>query len=121
MPWIYTQGSGALHHDNVLVYDKGYSGKASAKNSPDREHESYQGPIPRGTWKIGQPYYSQRVGPYAIPLTPSGHNAHGREHFRIHGDDSNDMGNASEGCIVLPPDIRRRIVASGDTLLYVVR
>ena len=121
MPWIYTQTSGEIHHDNVLVYNKGYSGKGSAKNKPDREHERDQGPIPRGTWTIGQPRDSRKVGPYAIPLTPYGHNAHGRTDFLIHGDDSNDMGNASKGCIVLPPGIRRRIVASGDTTLYVVR
>jgi hypothetical protein len=121
MPWEYTQTSGELRHNSVLVYDKGYSGKGFAKNKPDSEHESKKGPIPRGTWIIGQPYYSTRVGPYAIPLTPSGHNAHGRIDFRFHGDDKHDLGNASEGCIVLPLDIRRRIVASGDTMLYVVR
>lgn len=121
MPWEYSQRSGELHHNGVLVYDKGYSGAGFEKNQPDLEHVPNKGPIPRGTWMIGQPYSSNRVGPFALPLTPYGHNAHGRIDFRIHGDNGSNLGNASEGCIVLPPDIRKRIAASGDNTLYVVR
>ncbi|MEK6747637.1 MAG: tlde1 domain-containing protein [Pseudomonadota bacterium] len=121
MPWEYSQGSGELRHNGVLVYDKGYSGKGSAKNRPDMEHLKDQGPIPRGSWRIGQPYYSGKVGRFAVPLTPYAHGAYGRKDFLIHGDKHSNLGNASEGCIILPFDIRTRIFASGDNMLDVVR
>lgn len=53
-------------------------------------------------------------------LSPDGHNAHGRTAFLIHGDSRTNPGNASEGCIVLPPAVRIRIAQSGDTTLEVV-
>ena len=121
MTWEYSQSSGELRHNDVLVYSNGYSGSGHAKNQPDKEQLRDMGPIPRGSWSIGQPYNSNNVGQFAIPLTPYGHNAHGRTAFRIHGDSRSNPGNASTGCIILPPDIRRRIVASGDTTLHVVR
>ena len=52
-------------------------------------------------------------------LDPVGHNAHGRTHFRIHG--NNASNDASEGCIVLPPAVRRLIAGSADNRLEVVR
>ena len=58
MPWEYSQQTGELNHNGVLVYDKGYSGAGYAKNQPD---------------------------------------------------------------IVVPLAIRKRIIASGDNILYVVR
>ena len=121
MPWEYSQQTGELNHNGVLVYDKGYSGAGYAKNQPDMESVKNAGPIPRGTWHIGQAYNSADVGPFAIPLSPYGHNAHGRTAFRIHGDSKANPGDASKGCIVVPLAIRKRIIASGDNILYVVR
>lgn len=121
MPWEYSQSSGEIRHNGVLVYDKGYSGKGFSKNQPDMEKIKDEGPIPRETWHIGQPYNSHDIGPFALPLSPIGHNAHTRTDFRIHGDKRSDPGNASKGCIILPLDVRKRVVASGDYALYVVR
>ena len=45
--------------------------------------------------------------------------AHGRTLFRIHG--NNQRNDASEGCIVLPPNVRRLIAVSADRRLEVVR
>ena len=120
MPWEYFQGSGELRH-NGLIVDTGYSGSGYAKNSPDQEHISNMGPIPRGTWMLGQAYHSGTKGPYTMDLSPYGHNAHGRTLFRIHGDSLHNPGTASEGCIVLSRAARIKISKSGDTVLYVVR
>lgn len=43
-----------------------------------------------------------------------------RDHFLIHGERRNGVpGNASTGCIILGPDIRNQINASGDRDLIV--
>ena len=121
MPWEYSQHSGELRHNGIVVYDHGYSGSGYAKNQPDMEQIQEMGPIPRGTWHIGHPYDSAQVGRYAIPLSPYGHNAHRRTDFRIHGESNSNAGNASKGCIIVPYEIRQRIIASGDFLLNVER
>jgi hypothetical protein len=54
-------------------------------------------------------------------LTPEGHSALGRTEFLIHGDSKKNPGSASEGCIVLSPEIRGRIAESGVTKLLVVK
>ena len=83
------------------------------------EGRGCEGPIPRGTYDIGASYRHSVLGPVVMNLDPVAHNARGRTHFRIHGDNaSND---ASEGCIVLPPNVRRLIEGSADRRLEVVR
>lgn len=61
------------------------------------------------------------MGHDVLPLTPIGHNAHGRTGFFIHGDSVARPGTASEGCIVLPHDVRVRLNAGTDKTLQVVR
>ncbi len=51
-------------------------------------------------------------------LDPVGHDALGRTDFRIHGDNVNH--DASHGCIILGPLIRRAIADSADKVLEVV-
>jgi hypothetical protein len=51
--------------------------------------------------------------------SPPGTQVFGRTDFLIHGDSRAHPGEASAGCIILPPDVRRRIAASGDTTLEV--
>jgi hypothetical protein len=46
---------------------------------------------------------------------------YGRSGFLIHGDSIQHPGEASEGCIIMPPDARHRIWASGDDSLHVVK
>ena len=77
------------------------------------------GPIPPGMYMIGLSYPSRTKGPMAMNLTPFSHNALGRTLFRIHG--NNTKNDASEGCIILTPDIRKKIVESSDMVLIVVR
>ncbi len=54
-----------------------------------------------------------------LPLTPRpGTNTYGRDAFQAHGD--NAKGDASDGCIIIGPDTRRRMRDSGDPHLRVV-
>jgi hypothetical protein len=54
-------------------------------------------------------------------LTPVGHNANGRTRLYIHGDNAALNHSASEGCVILPRDIRLRIAHSRDHTIEVVR
>lgn len=120
--WKYSQSTGNLYKDGKPV-TKGYSGNgrtlSEGRNNPAMETVVAKGPIPRGMWRIGKPYDSKNVGPFAMPLDPIDHNAHGRTAFRIHGD--NKANNASHGCIILPRQVREAIWNSGDRLLEVVK
>lgn len=96
----------------------GYSGAGPGRNNPEMEDIPTVGPIPRGKYMIGTPYYSEKCGPICFPLTPVGHTAYGRTHFRIHGD--NKANDASTGCIILGRTIRSRIRDDKETELEVV-
>ena len=118
--FIYSQESGSLWDENGDIVSNGYSGYGRGKNSPDHDHIKSIGPIPRGKWVMTGVYDSQKIGPLAIKLEPSGHDAHGRTYFRIHGDSSKHPGEASKGCIVLPRVIRQFIINGGDLVLLVI-
>lgn len=119
MPWQYSQSTGQVTWNGQAV-SVGYSGRGAGRNNPQLEHMRDIGPIPRGQYSIGAAHIHPGKGPLTMTLTPVGHTARGRTAFLIHGDSRNHPGDASEGCIILPPDIRRRISASGDTDLEVV-
>lgn len=119
MTWEYSQSTGTLTHNRAVIASGGYSGKGKWKNDSSSEALKNKGPIPRGGYLIGRSYNSQKVGPLAIPLTPSGHNAHGRTSFLIHGDNSTST--ASEGCIIFSRSIRQDIIDSGDFKLEVTQ
>lgn len=118
MPWIYDQSSGEITHDGSYV-GTGYSGNGTSRNRPTDQHLRNRGPIPRGRYTIGPPHQSARTGPHVLNLRPNGHNALGRTDFQIHG--NNATNDASNGCIILGPAIRRQISSSGDTTLIVVQ
>lgn len=118
--FIYQQKTGRLIGPDGKVWATGYSGHDEGVNNPAKESIRSVGPIPRGFWKIGAPYKSANVGPYALPLEPVGHNALGRSAFRIHGDNSKGDRSASHGCIIVPRAIREKIWASGIRTLQVV-
>lgn len=118
MAWEYDQSSGEIRLNGAYI-GKGYAGTGAGRNNPDMEDVANTGPIPRGSYTIGPSYRHPVLGPVVMNLDPVGHNAHGRTHFRIHGD--NATNDASEGCIVLPPGIRKKISASTDRKLEVVR
>ena len=120
MPWMYSQSTGQLHHDGVLI-GTGYSGAgfnaATGRNNPSMQNVPNQGPIPTGQYQIGASYNHPQKGPISMNLTPIGHNALGRSGFMIHG--NNVQNNASQGCILLGPAIRQQIAASSDHVLVV--
>jgi hypothetical protein len=121
MPWTYNQSTGELRRNGQLV-GTGYAGAgttaATGRNNPAMENVANAGPIPAGEWDIGTAFNSNNTGPNVVPLTPVGHNAHGRTAFQIHG--NNAANNASQGCIVMGPTIRQQVIDSGDTILRVV-
>lgn len=101
---IYVIDSGLLIEGGTTLAT-GYSGRAGKwRNNPAFTGLINSGPIPAGRYRLGRYYTSKRVGPYAIPLTPVGHNALGRSALLIHGD--NRTRDASRGCIILRPDVR---------------
>nr|CRY93659.1 hypothetical protein [uncultured prokaryote] len=120
MAWTYYQSTGELWHQGKLV-GKGYSGILTNKNNPDRQQVKGMGPIPRGTWRIGG--HTTSKGPMTITLQQTSGETYGRSLFRIHGERRPPAvaGFASEGCIILGPVIRAKIIHSTDSTLEVVR
>jgi hypothetical protein len=120
MPWTYSQSTGQLARNNRVI-GTGYSGSPIGRDNPRMEAVTNVGPIPRGSYRIGPRRNTPQHGPQVMSLTPVGHNALGRDNFLIHGEKKNGVpGNASRGCIILGPSIRRRIAASGDHDLDVI-
>ncbi|SIO72549.1 Protein of unknown function [Burkholderia sp. GAS332] len=118
-PWIYSQSSGELRRNGVIVAT-GYSGGGEGKNNSRVEQKRDVGPIPRGVYRIGLPRSSSRHGPHYMALTPEpGTQTYGRSGFLIHADSIERPGEASEGCIILPLKIRQLISTSRETTLVV--
>jgi RHS repeat-associated protein len=96
----------------------GYAGL----NNPAMQSVPFNGPIPQGAYSIGSAYYSHKLGPLTIPLTPlPGTNTFGRWGFNIHGDTPARNHTASEGCIVTGSDVRQAIANCGGGVMTVVQ
>ncbi len=65
MTWTYKQSTGELFHDGRFI-ERGYSGRMTNKNNPDRQHVKALGPLPRGTYRING--YSNSKGPQLLFL-----------------------------------------------------
>jgi hypothetical protein len=124
--WTYVQESGELLRDG-LHFAVGYSGYDDPEtgqmgwNNPGLEGVEGVGPIPVGKYFIGPPRDTLTHGPFVLPLTPDPANEmFGRSEFLIHGDSKEHPGTASRGCIIMGPDVRKLVAASGDTLLQVI-
>lgn len=124
--WIYEQKTGWLRYTaregQLELIGRGYSGSGEGKNNPDMESHVSLGPIPTGTYHIVlQPFESPSHGPCCLRLVPASTNEmFGRAGFLIHGDSIRKPGMASQGCIILPRNIRDQIIARGDPVLRVV-
>lgn len=118
--WTYNQRTGELSSaDGVLA--TGYSGAPGAKNDPEKQDLTNVGPIPRGTYTVGVPFTSDAHGPWAMRLTPDPTNEmYGRAGFLMHGDSVEHPGAASEGCIIMPRDVRKTVWNSDDHQLVVI-
>ena len=120
--WIYHQSTGELYDRLGSLCGVGYSGAGSCKNDPAAQFRHNLGPIPQGSYKIGDPHDTDEHGPFVLDLTPGFDNVmKGRSEFKIHGERLKPpAGEASEGCIILDRAIREKIAASEDRLLEVV-
>lgn len=111
MTLIYRVSEGRFYdHGGKMLYIC-YSGKRGrARNDSAYEKEANEGPIPQGRYLMGRPYHSAKVGPLAIPLSPTADtDTFGRSAFLIHGD--NAEGDASEGCVIAPRPLRHALAS----------
>jgi RHS repeat-associated protein len=126
--WQYSQSTGQMSHvdDQTGVETPagtGYSGQVGiGLNNPLLSDIPNIGPIPEGTFNIGPPYYNPTLGQETMNLTPTGGYASllDRDLFRIHGDERGCDHCASEGCIIIDLNVRKKIAKSGDHKLVVV-
>ncbi len=114
--WTYSQTTGNLARDGVFK-GKGYSGNGRGLNNPIAQNIHGIGPIPRGTYQIGQPHQPHtHMGILVFPLYPAESNAMaGRTGFFIKdpGDDAPlSYQNGADG-IALTLALREQILASG--------
>jgi Protein of unknown function (DUF2778) len=115
MIYRYEQSTGNFF-DATGYVTRGYSGSGQGRNNAAMEDVPDVGPIPRGTYAIGEAETSDKLGPIAMPLTPlAGTDTHGRSGFFIHGDSFEHPGNASHGCVILPRFARSEIALLPDT------
>ena len=56
MGWVYSQRTGEIRHNGVMI-GRGYSGKGVGKNNPHMQNVGFKGPIPRGAYFIGHAYH----------------------------------------------------------------
>lgn len=118
MTWTYNQQTGALSHDDSPI-SIGYSGTGAGRNNPHFQNVQNVGPIPQGDYSIGDSYDDPHLGPCVMHLDPlPDTNTFGRSLFRIHGNDAQN--DASHGCVILGPDVRHAIAASGDNQFSVI-
>jgi hypothetical protein len=118
--WIYRQKTGALWSPDGEQVGTGYAGYAEGRNNPDLENVANIGPVPRGLYTIGASFKHPKTGPVTMRLAPDSTNTmHGRSAFMIHGD--NATHDASEGCIILPRDVRIAVDKSSVKRLQVER
>jgi hypothetical protein len=122
MGFQYSQTTGEFTQDGQPL-GTGYSGNGEGLNNAAMQQVHGVGPIPQGTYTIGPPHADAEVGPVAMALLPAAGNAmFNRGDFLIHGDNAALDHTASEGCIVLPHDVRVMIAAAvlaGDDQLTV--
>jgi len=117
MTWTYRQSDGELTHDGEFM-GTGYSGMGYGRNNPACEAVPMLGPIPKGRYRIEPARWSKTMGPITMNLDPVGHDACKRSHLRVHGD--NKTHDASHGCVILGPSIRRMMADSADRELIVI-
>ena len=117
----YEQLTGKLSTNEGKILNIGYAGHGQGKNNPQMQDVHNIGPIPKGKYTIGPWYDSPHTGPFTLPLTPDASNEmFGRSDFKIHGDSINAPGTASNGCIIMPHDIRIKINSMSDKCLTVI-
>jgi hypothetical protein len=119
--YTFSQHSGVLRQNGLLVHAGGWAGQGEGKNNPSMQNVPNIGPLPRGHYLIGRAYTHVHLGPIVMNLTPAQDNEmFWRYDFRIHGAAFKNPELSSHGCIIQPRDIRIRIDIGSDKLLEVV-
>lgn len=120
MAWTYKQSTGEILDASSVVVGHGWSGQREGKNNPHFQDVHNIGPIPCGTYTIGEPYDSPHTGPYTMDLNPNPSNEmFGRSSFRIHGAAFLHPELSSEGCVIQIKPVRVAIWSSKDHTLEV--
>eukprot|EP01038_Epipyxis_sp_PR26KG_P013631 gene13631-18292_t len=121
-PYTYSQSK---HHFYGTAYDGSYidttgcccGQSGSCRDNPSCQCQVSVGPLPQGTYTLGN-MYTYKGMPYCYDLYPSSsNNMCGRSGFLIHG--GGCSGNPSEGCIVIESESTRYKIKSGATLKVV--
>jgi hypothetical protein len=117
----YRQSTGELSNEGGLIAT-GYSGHGEGLNNPALQNVPNVGPVPRGNYTLGPPHDPvDHLGPVAMPLNPAADNQmFGRFGFFMHGDDAAMDHSASDGCIIMPHNIRVLVAGFIDRRLVVV-
>ena len=118
----YSQTNGSIScvdaNNNPYYNSSGYAGTGKGRNNPQAQDQVGVGPLTRGDWKVvGDWHTSPHTGKNTIVILPlPGNDCESTERdcasFRIHG--NNARNDASQGCIVLPPD--RTAIPSGEII-----
>lgn len=118
-PYTYSQSA---HHFYGNAYDGSYidtygccAGQSgSCRNNPSCQCQKSVGPLPQGTYTLGNMYtFKSCINSYDL-YPSSSNNMCGRSGFLIHCGACS--GNPSEGCIVIESDQTRYLIKSGATL-----
>jgi hypothetical protein len=128
MPWTYDISDtgagpgwrGTLYRPDGSFLAKGYSGNAGGLNDVSDALIKNVGPIPPGTYIIGDAFNHPLCGPVSMRLTPTADTDVGdRDGFLIHGDGSAGNFSASHGCIIALRVPRLEMAGSRDKRLIV--
>jgi hypothetical protein len=120
--WTYKQSTGELFNQDSELVGVGYAGFKEYANDPSSEQLEMKGPLPKGVYIIGSLRHDGgHMGRDVMFLNPNeGNTMYGRSAFYMHGDNGLGDRSASNGCIVMPHDIRWAVANSGDTILQVI-
>lgn len=113
---------GRKQHETPYYSATGYSGTGTGRNNPSAEGDANTGPIPLGPWGTSGDWYNKVPHPgrnvmnlYPLPGNDCLSTDRDCDSFRMHG--NNAQNDASQGCIVLPPD--RTLIPPGE-VVYVI-
>jgi hypothetical protein len=116
----YQIPTGILTQDGAYV-GTGWAGQPPYKNDIAGVTVHNVGPLPPGSYSIGPSYTHPHLGPLTMNLLPASSNEmYGRGSFRIHGASPTHPETSSEGCVIMPHDVRERIANGSDRNLTVV-
>jgi hypothetical protein len=103
--------------EEAKTYGSIYSGDKDHYNQPQFEQLPGKGPIPAGKYKLYYQAEHPTLGKHVFELEPiGGQPMYGRDGFYIHGDNEELNHTASEGCIIVPLEVRL-LLLDGDILL----